>query len=298
MTKTADMTGKTVLVTGANSGIGKATATELARAGARVVVGARSEQRGQEAVEEIKRGAGSDEVELLLMDLADLASVRSAAAEARERFDRLDVLVNNAGLTSSSREITGDGFELMFQVNHVGPFLLTELLLPLLKDTPSARIVNVASLAHKQGGELDLENLQGEKGPWVGLKQYARTKLMNILWTIELARRLSGSGVTANCLHPGTVRTGWGLAGDAKGLLRIGLWIARWFFLSPERGARTSVYLASSPDVAGVSGKYFVKRRVRQPKRNARDRVAARHLWDHTEHLLGLADTTPAADTA
>ena len=288
MTELADQTGRTVLITGANSGIGKATATALARAGAAVVITARDAQRGVQAVEEIRAAAqGRGSVEVRELDLARLASVRSFAAEFLTDHPRLDVLILNAGLTAAQRTVTEDGFETLFQVNHLGHFLLSHLLRERLVESAPARIVVVSSSSHRQAGALDFDDLQSERG-YVGLRAYARTKLANILFARELARRLQGTGVTVNALHPGTVRTGWGADGDAGRLLSLGLFLARWWFLSPEQGARTSVYLATSPEVEGATGGYYVRRRLRRPGANALDDEAARRLWQISEELLGL----------
>ena len=283
-----DLSGRTVLITGGNSGIGKATAAALTAAGASVVITARDPERGAQAVDDIRaaaRGRGSMEVRAL--DLARLASVRAFAAEFLADHPRLDVLILNAGLTAAKRTVTQDGFETLFQVNHLSHFLLTHLLQERLVASAPARVVVVSSSSHRQAGALDFDDLQSERG-YVGLRAYARTKLANVLFTRELARRLDGTGVTANALHPGTVRTGWGADGDAGRLLGLGLFLARWVFLSPEQGARTSVYLAGSPQVEGRTGGYYVRRRLRQPGANALDDAAARRLWQVSEQLLGL----------
>jgi NAD(P)-dependent dehydrogenase (short-subunit alcohol dehydrogenase family) len=282
----ADMTGKTVVVTGGNSGIGLATAVALAGAGARVRVTARQPERGAAAVEEIRRRAGSASVDLVVFDLGRLASVRAGAAEILNRVARLDVLVNNAGLVLSQRQETPDGLEATFAVNHLGPFLLTELLRERLLSSAPARVVTVASTAHKGARHgLDFGDLQSERH-YRGLPVYSKSKLANIYFTTELARRLQGSGVTANCLHPGTVATGYGRDGDSTGFLAFGLKVVKPFILTPEQGARTSVYLASSPEVADVTGKYFIKYRPRDPSKVARHAEAAARLWEASEKLV------------
>jgi len=284
------MQGRTVVVTGGNSGIGFETATALAAMGARVVVTARNADKGRAAVAAIAQRAGGDaQVQLVVFDLADLASVRRGAAEILEQAPRLDVLVNNAGLVLSERAETVDGFEATLATNHLGPFLLTNLLLGRIRVSAPARIVNVASTAHNAARMgMPFDDLQSEK-KYATMRVYGQSKLANILFTLELARRLEGSGVTANSLHPGTVRTGYGADGDARGLLAFGIKISAPFFLSPAKGARTSVYLASDPEVAEVSGQYFVKCKAKQPKRWARDPEAARRLWQVSEELVGLA---------
>jgi retinol dehydrogenase-12 len=282
----ADMTGKTVVITGANSGIGLETAVALARAGARTVITARHRGRGEAAVADIRRRAASDQVEMVVFDLSSLQSVREGAAEILARCPRLDVLVNNAGLVLGERRETVDGFEATFGTNHLGPFLLTELLLERIKASAPARIVNVASTAHKGARSgLDFDDLQTTRR-YAGMKAYSRSKLANIYFTTELARRLVGTGVTANCVHPGTVVTGFGRDGDTTGVFRFGLSVIKPFVLNAEQGARTSVYVASSPEIDGVTGKYFVKCRVRNPSKAARDDEAARTLWKVSEEFL------------
>ena len=288
MNQPPDLEGRTVLITGGNSGIGKATATALTRAGASVVITARNAERGRQAVEEIRTGSGGQgSIQVRALDLARLASVRSCAQDFLAEFPRLDVLILNAGLTAAKRTVTEDGFETLFQVNHLSHFLLTNLLRERLVASAPARVVVVSSSSHRQAGALDFEDLQSERG-FMGLRAYARTKLMNVLFARELARRLHGTGVTVNALHPGTVRTGWGGDGEAGAILGLGLKLAKWAFLSPEQGARTSVYLASSPDVEGRTGGYYVRRRLRRPGAAARDDGAAQQLWQVSERLLGL----------
>jgi NAD(P)-dependent dehydrogenase (short-subunit alcohol dehydrogenase family) len=284
------MEGKTVVVTGGNSGIGFETAAALAGMGARVLVTARNADKGRAAVAAVtQRLAGVGSVQLVVFDLGDLASVRRGAAEILEQAPTLDVLVNNAGLVLTERAETVDGYEATFAINHLGPFLLTNLLLDRLRASSPARIVNVASNAH--GGArhgMPFDDLQSTRR-YRGMRVYGQSKLANILFTLELARRLAGTGVTANSLHPGTVRTGYGHDGDARGFLAFGIKISSPFFLSPAKGARTSVYLASSPEVDGVSGEYFVKCRPHQPRRWAQDADAATRLWQVSEQLVGLA---------
>ncbi len=284
-----DMQGRTVVVTGGNSGIGFETAAALAAMGARVLVTARNADKGRAAVAELaQRLDGEGQLQLVVFDLADLSSVRRGAAEILELAPRLDVLVNNAGVVLSERAETVDGLEATFATNHLGPFLLTNLLLARIRESAPSRIVNVTSTAHASARKgIPFDDLQSERH-YAGMRVYGRSKLANILFTLELARRLEGSSVTANSLHPGTVRTGYGADGDARGLLAFGIKISSPFFLSPAKGARTSIYLASSPDVAGVSGEYFVKCRPKEPKRWAQDPDAARRLWHVSEELVGL----------
>jgi NAD(P)-dependent dehydrogenase (short-subunit alcohol dehydrogenase family) len=279
------MSGKTVVVTGATSGIGRSTAVALSKMGAKVLITGRDSGRGVVAAEAIGKESGNP-VELVVFDLGSLASVREGAAEILERTDHIDVLVNNAGLVLSDRRETPDGLEQTFAINHLGPFLLTELLGERLVESSPSRIVNAASTAHKSARKgLDFDDLQSHKG-YKAMKVYSLSKLANIYFTSELARRLEGTGVTANCLHPGTVATGYGRDGDTRGLFALGLRIASPFFLSPEKGALTSVYLASSPDVANVTGKYFIKCREKKLSTVAGDPEAAKRLWQVSENLI------------
>ena len=278
------MTGKTCLVTGASSGIGLETARGLAERGARVLMAARDAGRGEAARCDVAKSTGNDSVELVLADLGSQRQVRALAEDVLERCDRLDVLVNNAGLTLGERVLTEDGIETTFAVNHLAPFLLTNLLRDRLVESAPARVVTVASDAHN-GGQIDFEDLSGERS-FSGWAAYCQSKLANILFTRELTRRLAGTGVTATCLHPGVVRTGFGRKGPA--FIRTSLKVGRYLLLSPERGADTAVWLAASPEVDGQSGGYYVKRRLTQPSRAARDPRAAERLWKVSEHLTGI----------
>ena len=283
------MKGKVCVVTGATSGIGKAAAAALATLGAQVVLVGRDQGRAAAAAAEIG-AAGPVPPKVEIADLASMEQVRALAGRLAA-LERIDVLINNAGLVLGERRVTKDGFEHVFAVNHLAPFLLTNLLLPKLTGSAPARVVTVTSDAHS-AAKLDLDDPGLEHG-WDSWRSYANSKLANILFTRELARRLDGTGVTANCAHPGVVRTGFGREG--KLLLRLGTTIARPFFLSPERGADTIVYLASSPDVAGETGGYYVKRQLREPSAAARDDAAARKLWEISERMTGLTPAQPAA---
>jgi retinol dehydrogenase-12 len=282
------MNGKVCVVTGATSGIGKATATALARLGAQVVLVGRDRGRTEATAAQI----GSVATQPPAVDIADLASMEQvrALAERLAALDRIDVLINNAGLVLGERRGTPDGFEHVFAVNHLASFLLTNLLLPRLTVAAPARVITVTSDAHS-AARLDLDDPNLEHG-WDSWRSYANSKLANILFTRELARRLHGTGVTANCAHPGVVRTGFGR--EARPLLRLGVTLARPFLLSPERGADTVVYLASSPDVADETGGYYVRRQRREPSAAARDDAAARKLWQISEELTGLTSGRPA----
>lgn len=272
------------LVTGANAGIGLETVRGLARAGMRVVMVCRNQERGQRALAEVRENTGSEELALLLCDLSSQASIRELAKAFHERFSTLHVLVNNAAVICSGRELTDDGIERQFAVNHLAPFLLTNLLLETMKQNAPARIINVSSQMH-QRTKFDWENLQGEKR-YHPRQIYAQTKLANVLFTKELARRLEGTGVTANALHPGTVATG--LFGRFLGLPSWLGFLTDWLGISPEQGAETSLYLATSPDVAETTGKYFRKCRPIACNPVAEDPQIAKKLWDVSEELTGV----------
>jgi len=278
------MDGKVVLITGGTSGIGRAAATALAGMGAEVVVTGRNKEKGEEALGEIRRESGNEEVSLLLADLAVQAEVRRLAEAVRERHDRLDVLVNNAGLVQSRRTETPDGIETTLAVNHLAPFLLTNLLLDLLKESAPSRIITVASEAQRWG-KMDLDDLQSERR-YRGFPVYGKTKLANIMFTFELAERLEGTGVTANCLHPGSVNTNFGK--NNRNLMTLLFRVFKPFMRSPEQGADTIVYLASSPDVEGMSGKYLSDRKVISASDEAYDETLRKKLWEASEKLTGF----------
>jgi NAD(P)-dependent dehydrogenase (short-subunit alcohol dehydrogenase family) len=282
----ANLEGRTCLVTGATSGIGEETAAGLARRGARVILVARDRERGEASVARVRTKTGNRAVELLLADLASQVEIRELAGQVLDRCPSLHVLVNNAGVVHLSRETTVDGFETTFAVNHLAYFLLTRLLLDRLVESRPARIVNVASNGHKFG-KLDFDDLQSErKYSW--MRVYATSKLANVLFSYELGRRLAGTGVTVNCLHPGAVSTGLGLNNGRLGHIVIPL--LRPFFLTPEAGARTSIYLASSEGVENVSGKYFVKCTPRPSSPDSYDEAIARRLWEKSSELTRLGD--------
>ncbi len=280
------MNGKTVVVTGANTGIGLETAAGLAEMGARTILTSRDPAKGKAAVAAIKARHPTADITDMQLDLASLQNVRDFAKRVADNCDRLDVLVNNAGLMQDKRSETEDGFETTLQVNHLGPFLLTNLLLDQIKASAPARIVNVASSSHR-GAKIAFDDLNSEESFSV-MRVYGMTKLANVLFNRELARRLTGTGVTANALHPGTVRTGWGRDGDAHGWLALGVRIGGIFFLSPQKGARTSIYLASSPEVEERNGEYWVRCHSVKPSKAGSDDEAARRLWDVSAEMVGL----------
>ena len=279
------MNGKVCVITGASSGIGKAASLALARLGADVILVCRDKARGEAALAEVGAVAPASIRQLELADLSSLRDVRELAGRL-SRLSRLDVLINNAGLVLASRQVSADGFEYTFALNHLAPFLLTGLLREKLAASAPARVVTVSSAAHR-AARLDLADLQ-LTGHFNGWRAYANSKLANILFTRELAGRLAGTGVTANCVHPGTVNTRFGR--DGSTMLRFGLGIGRRFLLSAAQGADTVVYVASSPDVAGATGGYYVKRRLRAPSGAARDPETARRLWAISAELTGLAE--------
>jgi NAD(P)-dependent dehydrogenase (short-subunit alcohol dehydrogenase family) len=266
------------LITGGNKGLGRETARRLVAEGHDVWLGARDSERGQATADEL--GA-----RFLALDVTSDESVQAAASVLESEVGHLDVLVNNAGNVYSKRELTEDGIERTFALNHLAPFLLTHLLRPLLEASAPARVVNVSSGAQAMG-RVDFEDLQGERS-YSGQRAYNQSKLANVLFTYELARRLEGTGVTANALHPGVVRTGFGQE-DSSTLFRVMLPVVRPFMLSPERGAETSVYLASSPEVEGVSGKYFVRNKARRSSAASYDAQVARRLWEVSAELTGV----------
>ncbi len=285
------MRDKLCLVTGANSGIGRATAEELARRGATVVMLCRDRGRGEAARARIATRVDGARLELLIADLASQRSVRRAAEEFKSAHPRLDVLINNAGVFWGRRQVTGDGLEATFAINHLGHFLLTQLLEEELKASAPSRIVNVSSSAYK-AARLNLADLQSERG-YDAMRAYGNSKLANILFTYELARRLDGSGVTANCLHPGVVRTRIGR--NAPPLIWLFFLVMKPLLLSPAKGAATTVYLATSPEVERVSGKYFVKQVPQPTAARTYTEETARRLWELSEKLADLTAADPTA---
>jgi len=277
------MRGKVCLITGANSGIGKATALELARMGAHVVMVCRNRLKGTVAQTQIMANTKSNTVDLMIADISSLEQVRRLAEQFKHRFDRLDVLINNAGVSLYKRQESADGIEMTFATNYLGHFLLTNLLLNTLKASAPARIINVSSFVHKWTNKIDFEDLQRKK-KFSAVQPYAESKLAILMFTYELARRLKGTGVTVNALNPGIVRTNF--ANDVTGPLNI----VRWFMLnvlgiSPQQGARTSIYLASSPEVETLTGRYFFKRKPSTSSKYSYDQQAWQRLRMISEDL-------------
>jgi NAD(P)-dependent dehydrogenase (short-subunit alcohol dehydrogenase family) len=278
------MTGKICLVTGATSGIGLETAQTLATQGATVALVGRDAARMQQALARIRASAPDAKIEPYLADLSSQEQVRRLAQEFQPRHDRLDVLVNDAGALFPRRRESVDGIEMTLALNHLAPFLLTNLLLDTLKASAPSRVVTVASAAHLSA-KIDFDELQMPHR-YAGLRAYGQSKLMNVLFSNELARRLAGSGVTANALHPGFVASNFGKSEGP--LWAAALTIARPFMISVEKGAQTSIYLASSPEVAGATGGYYVNRQLARENPIARDEATARRLWEVSERLTGL----------
>lgn len=277
------MNGKTCLVTGATNGIGKATALALAQMGATVVIVGRSPAKCSEVVDEIKRISGNDAVEALIADLSIMVEVRHVADQFKAKYHQLHVLINNAGGAYGKRQLTSEGFEKTFALNHLGYFLLTRLLLDTLKDSAPARIINVSSDAHKSA-RIDFDDLQSEKGNFV-FNAYGRSKLAVVVFSYELARRLTGSGVTVNVLHPGLVRTGFASNMGAVPAAAINF-LMRFVALTPEQGAQTSVFLATSPEVENVTGKYWEKSKAVPSGSTSYDTATWVRLWEVSDRMI------------
>ena len=277
---------KTILVTGATSGIGLEASVTLAREGHKVVLVGRDEARTRRTVDEVKQRSGSSNVESMLCDFSSQASIRAFAEAYRAKYDRLEVLVNNAGTVNEHRSVTPDGIESTFAVNHLGYFLLTNLLLELLVKSAPSRIVVVSSAGHYRG-TMDLEDLGFEKGGYGIMKAYTRSKLANVMMTRSLAKRLEGKGVTVNALHPGGVATRiWdGAPKWSQPILAV---VKKLVLISPEQGGKTLSYLATSPEVEGVSGKYFEKNKQKGCAPLARDEALAEKLWVKSAELVKL----------
>jgi len=276
---------KVCIVTGSNSGIGKETALALAEMGSKVVMVVRNKERGENARSEIIQQSGNDSVDLMICDMCSMDSIRRFALEFMNRYDRLDVLVNNAGAVFNKRQVTAEGFEMTFAVNYLAPFLLTHELLPLLKKTASSRVINLSSGLHKSA-KLDLDDLQSESS-YKSMNVYRNTKLMVVMHTYELAHRLKDTGVAVNVVLPGFVATNLG-RNTGSMMSRIMFGMMKPFQLSAKEGAETPVYVAASPDVEGVTGKCFAKKEIVETSETSYDTELQKQLWDVTTHLLGL----------
>ena len=275
--------GKTCMITGATSGIGRASAIDLGKLGAKLVLVCRNRERGEELVGEIKHG-GNSEVDLMIADLQSQAEIRKLAADFLATKKPLHVLMNNAGIFNMKRHIGSDGIEEVWAVNHLAYFLLTLLLLDRIKQSAPARIINISSHLH-QNATIKFDDLGGERS-YGGMSSYGQSKLANVLFTYELARRLEGTGVSVNCLHPGAVATGLGKNNGGWAKVIIGM--LRPFFRTPESGAATSIFLATSPQVEGISGKYFSNCKETRSSKPSYDAAVARRLWKVSEELTGI----------
>ena len=284
----ASMSGKICIVTGANSGIGKETALGLAQMGACVVMVCRNAEKGKAALEEIRRESGSSQVDLLIADMSSQASVRAFAEQIQQKYPRLDVLVNNAGGGAPAATLSADGIEMTLATNHLGPALLTLLLLDLLKASVPSRIVNVSSSEAQRPARLDMNDLQFERRKYRGFIAYGQAKLLMNAFTFELARRLAGTGVTANCLHPGAVASNFWSANPPPLIGKLILAVVKPFMLNSRQGAAVSLYLATSPEVAQVSGEYFVKSKPAKSNPLSRDPKLMAEVWLCTEKMTSL----------
>lgn len=285
MAVTPSMTGRTVLITGGTGGIGRAAAIGLASMGARVGITGRDRARAEQAAAAIIRESGNSAVDVFVGDMSSQAEVRRLAGEVLSAYPRLDVLLNNVGGFWSHRHVTADGLEHTFALNHLAPFLLTSLLLERLKASAPARVVTVSSGAQSMG-KIDFDDLMGEAN-YSGQRAYNQSKLANVMFTYELARRLEGTGVTATVLHPGMTSTAFGAEDTARGWGPI-IAAMRPFMKSPERGAETPVYLASSPEAEGVSGRYFANRKAKESHKSSYDTATTARLWQVSADLVGL----------
>ena len=285
------MKSKICMVTGANAGIGKITARGLAKMGATVVMVCRNKERGEDALNHIKQETSNHSVRLLLADFSSQSSIRNLATDFGTRYPALHVLINNAAIIPARRMITEDGLEMQFAVNYLAPFLLTSLMHNVLVKSAPARIVNVSASYHKESPPINFDDLQSEREPYDSRKVYASTKLATIMFTYELARRLQGTGVTANCLHPGVIETT--LMQDfvlgASPLSEERMARIKQLTIDLEEGASTSLYLATSPEIEGVSGRYFDNRQVVSSSKASYDEIAAKRLWELSERITGTA---------
>ena len=276
------MNGKICMITGANSGIGKATAIDLAKLNATVIMVCRNNERGEEAQKEIIEQTGNKSVDLLICDLSSQDAIHKVVSEFKNKYQNLHVLINNAGVMLKTRKLSVDGFEMNFAVHLLAPFLLINSLLDILKNSAPSRIINVGSAAHKRA-KMDFDDLQSENKKYRLFTVYGRSKLAEILFTYELSRKLEGTGVTANAVHPGVVNTNLG-----RDQSKFSQWFARKFFKSPEEGAETSIYLATSPEVEGITGKYFINKEQRQSSEESYNEEYAKRLWKISEEMTGL----------
>ncbi|QLH69790.1 SDR family NAD(P)-dependent oxidoreductase [Rhodopseudomonas palustris] len=287
---------RTALVTGANSGLGKAIVTALAADGLRVGLVARDRGRGEAALADVRAATGNQDLHLFVADLADHVSVRALAQAVRNRFDRLHLLINNAGTAFPERRLSPQGIERAFAINHLGPFLLTNLLLDLIKASAPARIVNVGT---RIDAAIDFDDLNWDKRPYGMMKGYAQSKLGNLHFTFELARRLEGSGVTVNCVFPGVFKSNLGGTDGAQGLFwKLLAKLGGWAIPKPESAAQRVLYLANAPELEGVSGQYYANRKTIPAPAQALDAEANRRLWEISERMTGLTQSQTVGDQA
>ena len=279
------MNGKTVVITGENAGIGKATAIALAKKGAEVIITSRSEDKAREAVTEIKNLSGNGNIDFVTIDLSSQKSVREAVDGIKAKCPKIDVLINNAGCYVSDLQLNVDSLEMQFATNHLGHFLLTNLLIDNLKSAENARIINLASIAHKYTRELQLDDINYQKEAYGGWKSYSRSKFCNILFTNELAQRLKGTGITVNEVHPGGVRTEIAEK-NVNWFTKLGWILSKPLMVSVEKGAETSVHLASATEVEGETGGYWVKSKKFFSNRPSQDPEIAKALWKKSEELV------------
>jgi NAD(P)-dependent dehydrogenase (short-subunit alcohol dehydrogenase family) len=277
-----NMEGKICIVTGANSGIGKATAIGLAKLNATVIMLCRDKERGEKAREEIIKETGSKNIDLLLCDLSSQEQIWNFVDEFKKKYQYLHVLINNAGIMLKRRKLSVDGFEMNFSIHLIAPFILTNLLVDILKKSAPSRIINVTSAAHKRA-KINFEDLQIENKKYRLFSVYGVSKLAEMLFTYELSRRLEGTGITVNAVHPGVVNTNLG-----RDQSKFSQWFAKAFFKSPEKGAETSIYLASSSEVEGITGKYFINKEPRQSSEESYNEEDAERLWKITAEMTGL----------
>jgi NAD(P)-dependent dehydrogenase (short-subunit alcohol dehydrogenase family) len=276
------MEGKICLITGANSGIGKATAIGLAELNAKIVMLSRDQERGEIAQKEIIELTGNKDIDLLLCDLSSQESIRKFVSEFKSKYQHLNVLINNAGVMKKQGTTSTDGFEMNFAVNHLAPFLLTNLLLDILKENAPSRIINVGSAAHRMA-KLDFDDLQCENKKLRLMRIYGNSKLALTLFSYELSRRLEGTNVTVNVLHPGMIATNLG-----RDMAKFSQTFGKRFFKSPREGAETSIYLASSPEVEGITGKYFIKKQQQKSSKESYDEEDAKRLWEISAKMTNL----------
>jgi NAD(P)-dependent dehydrogenase (short-subunit alcohol dehydrogenase family) len=276
------MKDKICLITGANSGIGKATALGLAKMNVTIVMLCRNKETGEIAQNEIINESGNSNVDLILCDLSSQQQIRKFVDEFKQKYQSLHVLINNAGIMAARRNLCVDGFEMNFAVNHLGPFLLTNLLLDVLEKSAPSRIVNVSSAAHRMA-KIDFDDLQCENKKHRLFRVYGKSKLAFMLFTYELSRKLEGTGVTVNAVHPGMINTNLG-----REMSKFSQWFGKLIFKSPEKGAETSIYLASSPEVEGITGKYYIKKQQQQSSEESYNLEDAKKLWEISAKLTNL----------